>query len=59
MLRQGLERGLPVQNLMENWDFLQVQGGCWELLGVTEGQGMSYPPGPPLLPEGCSPSLVH
>ena len=34
MLRQGLERGLPVQNLMENWDFLQVRGGS---SGVTGG----------------------
>ena len=27
MLRQGLEKGLPIPNLMENWDFLQVAGG--------------------------------
>ncbi|KXZ56345.1 hypothetical protein GPECTOR_1g305 [Gonium pectorale] len=25
VLRQGLEKGLPIGNLMENWDFLQVQ----------------------------------
>ncbi|GAX79763.1 hypothetical protein CEUSTIGMA_g7204.t1 [Chlamydomonas eustigma] len=25
VLRQGLAMGLPIQNLMENWDFLQVQ----------------------------------
>ncbi len=25
VLRQSLERGLPVNNLMENWDFLQVR----------------------------------
>ncbi|GIL99158.1 hypothetical protein Vretimale_4372 [Volvox reticuliferus] len=25
VLRQGLEKGLPINNLMENWDFLQVQ----------------------------------
>jgi len=25
ILRQGLEKGLPIVNLMENWDFLQVQ----------------------------------
>lgn len=25
VLRQGLEKGLPITNLMENWDFLQVQ----------------------------------
>ncbi|KAG2499255.1 hypothetical protein HYH03_002834 [Edaphochlamys debaryana] len=25
VLRQGLEKGLPISNLMENWDFLQVQ----------------------------------
>lgn len=24
VLRQGLEKGLPITNLMENWDFLQV-----------------------------------
>lgn len=35
-LPQGLEKGLPIVNLMENWDFLQVrvlapwvQGGVW------------------------------
>lgn len=26
ILRQGLEKGLPIVNLMENWDFLQVGG---------------------------------
>jgi hypothetical protein len=25
VLRQGLEKGLPITNLMENWDFLQVR----------------------------------
>ncbi|KAF8067125.1 DNA-directed RNA polymerase III subunit RPC1 [Scenedesmus sp. PABB004] len=25
VLRQGLEKGLPINTLMENWDFLQVQ----------------------------------
>ena len=25
ILRQGLEKGLPIVNLEENWDFLQVQ----------------------------------
>ena len=25
VLRQGLEKGLPISNLMENWDFLQVR----------------------------------
>ncbi|KAF5838068.1 hypothetical protein DUNSADRAFT_3438 [Dunaliella salina] len=25
VLRQGLEKGLPITNLMENWDFLQTQ----------------------------------
>ncbi|KAJ9527506.1 hypothetical protein QJQ45_025764, partial [Haematococcus lacustris] len=25
VLRSGLEKGLPITNLMENWDFLQVQ----------------------------------
>lgn len=29
ILRQGLEKGLPVQNLMENWDFLQVQAAMF------------------------------
>ncbi len=24
VLRQGLEKGLPITNLMENWDFLQA-----------------------------------
>jgi hypothetical protein len=25
ILRQGIEKGLPIVNLMENWDFLQVR----------------------------------
>ncbi len=25
MLRQGLQAGLPISNLAENWDFLQIQ----------------------------------
>jgi hypothetical protein len=27
-LRHGLEKGLPIVSLMENWDFLQVWDGC-------------------------------
>ena len=43
MLRQGLERGLPVQNLMENWDFLQVEGVpgvTWSYNGKGLGRGL-------------------
>jgi hypothetical protein len=31
VLRQGLEKGLPIVNLMENWDFLQVGLGFWRI----------------------------
>ena len=25
VLRQGMDKGMPVVNIMENWDYLQVQ----------------------------------
>ena len=33
---QGMEKGLPIVSLMENWDFLQARGldfGCWAAAG--------------------------
>lgn len=36
ILRQGLEKGLPIVNLEENWDFLQVR---WRLQGPGRGWG--------------------
>jgi DNA-directed RNA polymerase III subunit RPC1 len=48
VLRQGLEKGLAIANLMENWDFLQVQIAMYfnsELPGLSlQYQG----PGKPL-----------
>ena len=47
ILRQGLERGLPVPTLTENWDFLQVQCAVYinsDLPGVTS---MYQVPGKP------------
>ena len=38
ILRQGLERGLPISNVAENWDFLQVQCAVYinsDLPGIT------------------------
>ena len=38
ILRHGLERGLPIANVAENWDFLQVQCAVYinsDLPGVT------------------------
>jgi len=38
ILRHGLERGLPISNIAENWDFLQVQCAVYinsDLPGVT------------------------
>jgi len=38
ILRHGLERGLPISNVAENWDFLQVQCAVYinsDLPGVT------------------------
>ena len=46
---QGLRRGLPVQNLMENWDFLQVWRGVGSYWGLQNDRGC-----PPLQ---VSPSL--
>jgi DNA-directed RNA polymerase III subunit RPC1 len=28
VIRQGLEKGLPIMNLMENWDFLVGERVC-------------------------------
>jgi len=47
ILRQGLERGLPISNVAENWDFLQVQCAVYinsDLPGVTS---MYQVPGKP------------
>ena len=48
VLRQGLEKGLAVNNMMENWDFLQIQCAMYinsELPGLSlQYQG----PGKPL-----------
>lgn len=47
ILRQGLARGLPIQSLAENWDFLQVQCAVYinsDLPGVTS---MYQVPGKP------------
>ena len=48
VLRQGLEKGLAITNLMENWDFLQIQCAMYinsELPGLSlQYQG----PGKPL-----------
>jgi DNA-directed RNA polymerase III subunit RPC1 len=48
VLRQGLEKGLAINNLMENWDFLQIQCAMYinsELPGLSlQYQG----PGKPL-----------
>lgn len=38
MLRQGLEDGLPVANLMENWDFLQVRMDGWSRARERSGR---------------------
>ena len=48
VLRQGLDKGLAITNLMENWDFLQIQCAMYinsELPGLSlQYQG----PGKPL-----------
>eukprot|EP00879_Flechtneria_rotunda_P021361 GHRR01022515.1.p1 GENE.GHRR01022515.1~~GHRR01022515.1.p1 ORF type:complete len:846 (+),score=303.63 GHRR01022515.1:467-3004(+) len=46
LVRQGLERGLPIQSLMEQWDFLQVQAAMLinsDLPGVTQQQQAGRP----------------
>ena len=48
LLLQGLEKGLPIVNLMENWDFLQVQCAMYinsDLPGVSSVYNM---PGKPM-----------
>lgn len=47
ILRQGLDKGLPISNIAENWDFLQVQCAVYinsDLPGVTS---MYQVPGKP------------
>jgi len=48
VLRQGLEKGLAINNLMENWDFLQLQCALYinsEMPGVPQAY---QTPGKPL-----------
>ncbi|WIA12568.1 hypothetical protein OEZ85_006229 [Tetradesmus obliquus] len=48
-LRHGLEKGLPIVSLMENWDFLQVQAAMLinsDLPGVTLQQQQGAPQRP-------------
>jgi DNA-directed RNA polymerase III subunit RPC1 len=48
VLRQGLEKGLAITNLMENWDFLQLQCALYinsELPGIPQA---FQTPGKPL-----------
>jgi len=48
VLRQGLEKGLAITNLMENWDFLQLQCALYinsELPGIPQAL---QTPGKPL-----------
>ena len=49
VLRQGLEKGLAINNLMENWDFLQIQCAMYinsELPGLSaQYQGPGKPCG--------------
>jgi len=48
VLRQGLEKGLAITNLMENWDFLQLQCALYinsELPGIPQAY---QTPGKPL-----------
>jgi hypothetical protein len=48
VLRQGLEKGLAITNLMENWDFLQLQCALYinsEMPGIPQAY---QTPGKPL-----------
>lgn len=48
ILRQGLEKGLAIANLMENWDFLQVQCAMY-INSELPGLPLAYQgPGKPL-----------
>lgn len=48
VLRQGIEKGLAINNLMENWDFLQLQCALY-INSETTGVPLAYQtPGKPL-----------
>ena len=48
VLRQGIEKGLAINNLMENWDFLQLQCALY-INSETTGVPQAYQtPGKPL-----------
>lgn len=48
LLRQALERGMPINSLMETWDFLQVSD-----LTTMLAQQMSCVKSTPQLSNGC------
>lgn len=48
ILRSGLEKGLPVQNLVENWDYLQVQCAMYINSDVPGLPSTFQNPGKPL-----------
>ncbi|PSC73949.1 DNA-directed RNA polymerase III subunit rpc1-like isoform X2 [Micractinium conductrix] len=48
ILRQGLEKGLPIVNLMENWDFLQVQCAMYINSDLPGLSSMYNLPGKPM-----------
>ena len=47
-LLQGLEKGLPIVNLMENWDFLQVQCAMYINSDLPGLSSMYNLPGKPM-----------
>ncbi|KAL4425069.1 hypothetical protein ABPG77_010383 [Micractinium sp. CCAP 211/92] len=48
ILRQGLEKGLPIVNLMENWDFLQIQCAMYINSDLPGLSSMYQMPGKPM-----------
>ncbi|KAK3261073.1 hypothetical protein CYMTET_30006, partial [Cymbomonas tetramitiformis] len=48
ILRQGLEKGLPIVNFMEQWDFLQVQCAMYINSDVPGLPATAQPQGKPL-----------
>lgn len=45
-LRQGLEKGVPIHNVMENWEFLQMQCALYinsELPGLQQNHQVGKP----------------
>ena len=58
ILRQGLEKGLPIVNLEENWDFLQVQCAMYINSDLPGLSAVYQLPGKPMRWVGAAQTVV-